>query len=105
MIFQRSLRQQTGLRAVSSSRVSLLSVVGGFQSNSNLDQHALRTQSQVRRAHHVPQLTHHATFTRNGIPDVLSPEGFDLAWTQYQATLVGKLNLLTAGKPAAVMPC
>jgi len=81
MILQRSLRQQTGLRAVSSSR------------------HALRPQSQVRRAHHVPQLSHHAFFVRNGIPDVLSPEGFELAWTQYQATLVEKLNLLTAGTP------
>jgi Fe-Mn family superoxide dismutase len=37
------------------------------------------------------------------VPDVLSPEGFELAWTQYQATLVEKLNLLTAGKLVAVI--
>jgi Fe-Mn family superoxide dismutase len=36
-------------------------------------------------------------FEKNGVPDCLSSEGFDMAWTQYQGYLVHKLNLLTAG--------
>lgn len=45
----------------------------------------------------MPQLTHDQTFRKNGIPELMSPEGFDLAWSQYQAMMVDKLNLLTGG--------
>lgn len=34
------------------------------------------------------------------MPDLLSPEGFDFAWTQYQGLMVEKLNLLTQGAAA-----
>ncbi|KAH7417265.1 Manganese/iron superoxide dismutase [Cadophora sp. MPI-SDFR-AT-0126] len=33
----------------------------------------------------------------NGIPGLLSPAGFDIAWTQYQGLMVEKLNNLIAG--------
>lgn len=46
----------------------------------------------------MPQLTHDAYFKKNGVPELLSPEGFDFAWTQYQTLLVDKLNLLTQGE-------
>lgn len=32
------------------------------------------------------------------MPEFLSPEAFDFAWTQYQTLLVDKLNLLTQGE-------
>jgi Fe-Mn family superoxide dismutase len=50
---------------------------------------------QKRNIHRVPQLAHDAYFKKNGVPDLLSPAAFDFAWTQYQALLVDKLNLLT----------
>ncbi|KAF3482915.1 Fe superoxide dismutase [Arthroderma uncinatum] len=78
MIFQRSIRQQAGLLA-SSSRCSL------------------RLQAQSRAFHRVPQLTHGSQFKENGVPGVLSPEGYELAWVQYQSYLVQKLNMLTGG--------
>jgi Fe-Mn family superoxide dismutase len=43
-------------------------------------------------------LTHDAYFKANGIPELLSPEAFDFAWTQYQTLLIDKLNLLTQGE-------
>lgn len=45
----------------------------------------------------MPQLTHDASFKKNGIPQLLSPEAVDFAWTQYQTLLIDKLNLLTQG--------
>ncbi|PGH01935.1 hypothetical protein AJ79_07766 [Helicocarpus griseus UAMH5409] len=79
MILQRLLRPQSGLRAVSSPLSSL------------------RNTFQTRNTHHVPQLGH--DFTETGVPELLSPQGFSLAWTQYQGYLIHKLNLLTAGTP------
>ena len=35
----------------------------------------------------------------NGVPGLLSPAGFDIAWTQYQGLMVEKLNNLIAGTP------
>lgn len=53
---------------------------------------------QARRGlHHVPQLGYDEAFRRNGVPGLLSPEGFELAWMQYQGLLVDKLNQMTAG--------
>ncbi|KZF24805.1 manganese and iron superoxide dismutase [Xylona heveae TC161] len=54
---------------------------------------------QCRRIHHVPPLTHDASFKTEGVPSLFSAEGFDLAWTQYQRLMVEKLNLLTGGTP------
>ncbi|KAL8843519.1 MAG: hypothetical protein Q9170_000023 [Blastenia crenularia] len=53
-------------------------------------------KTQRRRKHEVPLLTHGATFEREGIPDVLSPDGYNIAWRDYQQFLVDKLNQLTA---------
>jgi hypothetical protein len=55
--------------------------------------HSLRTFR--RSLHNVPPLTH--DFRESGIPEFLSPAGFDMAWTQYQSLMVEKLNVLTAG--------
>ncbi|TVY87660.1 37S ribosomal protein, mitochondrial [Lachnellula willkommii] len=46
-----------------------------------------------RSLHNVPILNHNFN---NGVPGLLSPAGFDMAWTQYQALMVEKLNVLTA---------
>ncbi|KAI9829505.1 MAG: hypothetical protein M1819_006325 [Sarea resinae] len=54
---------------------------------------------QSRRIHHVPPLTHDEAFKKDGVPGLLSAEGFDIAWTQYQGLMVEKLNLLTGGTP------
>ncbi|KAK4553007.1 hypothetical protein LTR86_009931 [Recurvomyces mirabilis] len=58
-----------------------------------------RLPQQQRRAHHVPPLTFDETFRQDGIPGLLSDQGFRIAWTDYQALLVQKLNELTAGEP------
>ncbi|KAK2767646.1 hypothetical protein FQN54_003804 [Arachnomyces sp. PD_36] len=81
MILQRILRQQSLLRAVSSSTESIL------------------PRSQARGIHRVPQLTHNSAFKKDGIAELMSPDGFDLSWTQYQTMMVDKLNLLTGGTP------
>ncbi|KAL1986751.1 hypothetical protein VTN96DRAFT_5616 [Rasamsonia emersonii] len=80
-MLQRLLRPQAALRAVSSL--------------ANKPSSAGLPRFQTRGLHRVPQLTHDAYFKKNGIPELLSPEGFDFAWTQYQTLLVEKLNLLT----------
>ncbi|KAL8850050.1 MAG: hypothetical protein Q9221_004976 [Calogaya cf. arnoldii] len=53
-------------------------------------------KTQRRRKHEVPILTHDATLRKKGLRDVLSPDGYDIAWTRYQQFLVDKLNQLTA---------
>ncbi|PWY91243.1 manganese and iron superoxide dismutase [Aspergillus heteromorphus CBS 117.55] len=50
---------------------------------------------QIRSLHRVPQLTNDQHFKTNGVPEFLSPEAFDFAWTQYQTLLIDKLNLMT----------
>lgn len=42
-------------------------------------------------------LAHGEAFSKDGIPGMLSPDAFDLAWHQYQGYLVDRLNKLTAG--------
>jgi Fe-Mn family superoxide dismutase len=46
-----------------------------------------------RSIHRVPPMEH----LRNGIPGLLTPEGFRLAYTDYQTLMLEKLNALTAG--------
>ncbi|KAM3543466.1 hypothetical protein ARSEF1564_003613 [Beauveria bassiana] len=48
----------------------------------------------ARSMHHVPNLTHDFS---NGIPTLMSPGGFSIAWSEYMAFTVEKLNALTAG--------
>ena len=63
--------------------------------------HSLRITNPPRifrrtlRTRHVPILSHDFT---NGVPGLLSPAGFDMAWTQYQELMVERLNVLTAGR-------
>ncbi|KAI9671516.1 MAG: hypothetical protein M1817_003568 [Caeruleum heppii] len=64
--------------------------------------HELRSRivtpvSQSRHLHNVPPLTHGTSFQENGVPSLLSRDGFDIAWTQYQAHMVDNLNRLTQG--------
>lgn len=58
---------------------------------------------QTRALHRIPQLQNEKYYKENGIPEFMSPEGFDFAWTQYQNLLVDKLNLLTQGQSSS--PC
>ncbi|KAM3414468.1 hypothetical protein BST61_g9632 [Cercospora zeina] len=53
------------------------------------------------RHHRVPPLAFDDTFAERGVPGLFSPDGYRLAWTQYQSLLVQKLNELTAGEPIA----
>jgi hypothetical protein len=55
---------------------------------------ARQTPSFQRSMHHVPPLAHDF---REGVPGLLSAEGFDIAWTQYMTLMMEKLNALTAG--------
>lgn len=44
--------------------------------------------------HHMPPLPHDF---REGVPGLLSAEGFDMAWTQHMTLMLDKLNAMTAG--------
>lgn len=54
-----------------------------------------------RSMHHIPPLPHDF---REGVPGLLSPDGFDMAWTQYMTVMLEKLNALTAGMPKRSHP-
>jgi len=45
----------------------------------------------------MPILNYDDEFSVNGVPDLLSSQGYNLAWSQYQESLIHKLNELTAG--------
>ncbi|OAA68627.1 superoxide dismutase [Niveomyces insectorum RCEF 264] len=47
-----------------------------------------------RRIHHMPISRHKAHV---GVPNLLSPEGFDMAWTQHMSLMLARLNQLVAG--------
>ncbi|KAJ9133986.1 hypothetical protein NKR23_g10403 [Pleurostoma richardsiae] len=47
-----------------------------------------------RSMHHLPPLPHDF---REGVPGLLSAEGFDMAWTQHMTLMLEKLNALIAG--------
>ena len=47
--------------------------------------------------HHVPVLPYDDIFRTRGIPGLLSSSAYQMAWVQYQTTLVDKLNELTSG--------
>lgn len=47
--------------------------------------------------HSVAPLTDDKRFEREGVPGLLSPESFDIAYTTYQAWVLNKLNQQIAG--------
>jgi hypothetical protein len=64
------------------------------QSTTMLRPRLPRLAFSLRRSiHRVPPLEHF----RNGIPGLLTPDGFQLAYTDYQSLMLEKLNALTAG--------
>lgn len=55
----------------------------------------MRPMVNARRSiHHVPELPHDYS---QGIPNLMSPGGFSIAWTEYMKLMVEKLNALTVG--------
>ncbi|KAI5967200.1 hypothetical protein CANMA_003257 [Candida margitis] len=52
---------------------------------------------QLRSVHTVPRLANHETWSAQGIPGLLSPQGYSTAWTDYQTYLLTNLTLLTNG--------
>ncbi|CAK7235245.1 hypothetical protein SBRCBS47491_009228 [Sporothrix bragantina] len=72
---------------------------GGRQSAQSalapLSQSVLFSASSSRRSiHHLPISRHDA---RVGVPNLLSAEGFDLAWTQHMTLMLNRLNQLVTG--------
>jgi hypothetical protein len=53
--------------------------------------------SPIRRLHSVPPLGDDQKFETGGVPGLLSPEAFNIAYNDYQAHVVNKLNQYTAG--------
>ncbi|KAI1504409.1 Manganese/iron superoxide dismutase, partial [Biscogniauxia marginata] len=54
-----------------------------------------RPTPYIRRYHVVPPLDH--IRPEEGVPRLLSPDGFDFAWTQYMRLMVQKLSAMVAG--------
>lgn len=50
---------------------------------------------QQRSIHYVPQLSHDF---KDGVPGLLSADGYDMAWNQYMTLVLDKLNALIAGQ-------
>ena len=57
-----------------------------------------------RGLHGVPTLSSGQTYQQHGVPDLISPEGYDLAWNQYQGLMIDKLNEMTQGVPPSYAP-
>lgn len=56
-----------------------------------------RIPSYVRTKYTVPSLLNHDELQQNGIPGLLSPEGFKIAYTDYQQHMVDNLSAKVAG--------
>lgn len=59
---------------------------------------AARLSSTVaprRSIHNVPTLRY--DYTETGVPNLMSPAGFSIAWTDYMTLATEKINALTAG--------
>lgn len=55
----------------------------------------IRSTVNARRSiHHVPELPHDYS---QGVPNLMSPGGFNIAWSEYMKLTVEKLNALTVG--------
>ena len=50
----------------------------------------------------MPPLDNHAVIEQNGVPGLLSPKGFNTAYTEYQGHIVDELNASTAGTMDAI---
>ncbi|OTB07539.1 hypothetical protein M426DRAFT_317842 [Hypoxylon sp. CI-4A] len=55
-----------------------------------------RPAISIRSLHHVPPLPQFDP--KEGVPELLSEIGFDIAWTQYMQFVIENLNARTAGK-------
>ncbi|VUC36120.1 unnamed protein product [Clonostachys rosea] len=56
----------------------------------------LQAAANARRSYHqVPRLRH--DYTETGVPNLMSPAGFSIAWSDYMSLAVEKLNALTVG--------
>lgn len=59
-----------------------------------------RLHSPITRRHasyKLPYLAHQEVYTAQGLDPVFSPDGFDSAWTQYQAYLLYNVNQMIEG--------
>jgi Fe-Mn family superoxide dismutase len=54
----------------------------------------------ARGLHSVPALPHDFS---EGVPNLMSPGGFSLAWTDYMTVTVDKLNAMIAGKQKCLL--
>ncbi|CAG9938276.1 unnamed protein product [Clonostachys rosea f. rosea IK726] len=56
----------------------------------------LQAAANARRSfHQVPRLRH--DYTESGVPNLMSPAGFSIAWSDYMSLAIEKLNALTVG--------
>ncbi|KAF6803398.1 superoxide dismutase [Colletotrichum sojae] len=55
---------------------------------------AMAMRRQQRSLHYLPTLDHDFS---EGVPGLLSADGFDMAWNQYMSLMLEKLNALIAG--------
>ena len=100
MISKSLIRQQSALlaRIPLSVRHRGSNTPETFIANTETQQKCLfAPRTQVRYRHHTPALTHGHIFAKDGVNKMMSPDGFDLAWTQYQEYLVTELNAMTYG--------
>ncbi|KAH7355851.1 Fe superoxide dismutase-like protein [Pyrenochaeta sp. MPI-SDFR-AT-0127] len=84
------------LRSLARRPTALQAVAGTPTGNATLAQ---RMPSMARSLYSVPTLANHVELQHNGVPGLLTPKGFQLAYTDYQQHMVDELNESTAGTP------
>ncbi|KAI3392823.1 hypothetical protein diail_5172 [Diaporthe ilicicola] len=72
-------------------------VVPARQNQQQQQQQRSLHASPARRIHSVAPLTDDARFEREGVPGLLTPDAYNIAYTSYQGLLLDKLNQMTAG--------
>lgn len=59
---------------------------------------------QSRSLHSVPELQNQEAYRTNGLSPLFSPQGFEVAWVQYQKQLVDGLNEMVGGTQIENVP-
>ncbi|PTB65411.1 Fe superoxide dismutase [Trichoderma citrinoviride] len=88
----RTSRQALGLNLRASANGSALN--GSFNTVVNHNNKSSSGFSARRSLHSVPLLPHDYS---QGVPNLMSPGGFALAWTDYMTVTLDKLNAMIAG--------
>lgn len=102
MILRPCLRQRSAFANLTRPVLSVRygHVIGAKYHANNFQAQTLiaQQQCQARSIHAVPKVNaHDESFKQDGIPGLLTPEAYNIAWTEYEGHMVDRLNTMLAG--------